>query len=125
METAQQQKTRDRLRAAFKLPYRAHALTTDTRIRVLQSLGLTAAWLHEGAPQIPFSRCNAYFRGEAIHPEDELLLTEAAWAVVREAEKVLLELSLKNRSMLTSRRWLAFARRIYEAGTALNALGEE
>jgi hypothetical protein len=122
METVQQ-KTRDRLRASFKAPHRAPALTTDIRIRALQSLGMTAAWLHDGAPSVPASRCIAYFKGEAVHPEDESLLTEAAWTVVREAEKVLLEISLKDRGMLTSRRWRAFARRIYDAGAALAAMG--
>jgi prophage regulatory protein len=114
--------TQDRLLAAFKKPPIAVKLNADTRIRVMQSLGMTAAWLHEGQPKIPAARCAAYFDGAAVHADDDELLTEAAWAIVWAAQDVLLQLSVSDRRMLRKPQWLAFSKRIYDAGAALDTL---
>lgn len=114
------QHTQNRLLAAFRKPPADRALGTDDRIRVLQSIAMTPLWLHEACPAIPASRCRAYFRGEPVHPEDDARLTAAAWGAVQAAQKILLEQSLIP-GMLTSRRWRLFARRVYDAGAALDA----
>jgi hypothetical protein len=116
--------TKQRMRAAAfeRPPSPIDIAALDIRISVMKKLGFRPAWVHEWFPAIPLETIKTYFAGEPIRADHIEMMTDCAWRVVMAAQELLLEMSLANRAMVTNRRWLAFARRIYDAGSALDSL---
>lgn len=114
-------KTRNRLRAAFEQPPVAPA-AVDPRVRVMLALGFKPQWVADWPLNIPLSALRRYFAGAPIKPQHIEEMTEAAWQVVYAAQELLIQMSIDDHAMVTDPRWLAFSRRIFDCGCALDAL---
>lgn len=113
------EKTHERLLAALERPP-VDQVRLDVAVRVMVGLGFKPDYVVEWFPALPLENVRAYFKGELIREEHLGMMRECAWQVVYAAQEMLLQASLDNPDLTTDKRWLAFSRRIFESGVALD-----